>query len=186
MEHLMPRKDEEPMGGPKDIQRRLSESGLDKVNADLLGLPENVTRVQAAVGLKLSGTSYSDIARVLEYSSPTHARTAVERALALTADQPEEIARLRVIQMRRYERLLQSVMSKAVDPSDHEHLAYNARAAALVDRISVLMGVNSPQQINITPNDEYIQAYVARITQLANADREAEEAEIEDAEIVED
>jgi hypothetical protein len=73
-----------------------------------------------------------------------------------------------------------------VDPEDKEHLAYNARAAALIDRISAIHGVNAPQQFNLTPTDEYIQTYLAKILPLAQADRDAEEADIEDAEIVED
>lgn len=179
-------KDNEPLGGAKDIQKRIESAGLEHVNADLMELPDNVTRIQAAVALRLAGTSHSDIARVLEYPTAKHARVAVERALALTADAPEELAHLRVLQTKRYERLLASTWSKAVDPEDRDHLAYNARAAALIDRISAIHGVNSPQQVNITPTDEYIQTFLAKIIPLAQKDRDAEEADIEDAEIVED
>lgn len=182
----MTRKDDEPLGGASDIQKRLDEAGMDAINADLLDLPENVTRLQAAVALKLAGTSYSDIARVLEYSDARYARRAVEQALALTADSPDELAQLRIIQTKRYERLLASTWNKAVDPDDKEHLAYNARATALVDRISKLHGVDAPQKVNFTPSDEYLASYVQNFLALAKSAEDAEEADIEDAEIVDD
>jgi hypothetical protein len=185
-EGVVGKKDDEALGGAKDIQDRLDKAGLDNFNADLLDLPENVTRVQAAVALKLAGTSYTDIARVLEYSDPRYARLAVEKALAMTADSPEELAVLRVIQTKRYERLLASTWNKAVDPDDDEHLAYNARATALVDRISKLHGVDAPAKVNFTPSDEYLQTYVQRFLALAQTAGDAEEADIEDAEIVDD
>lgn len=182
----MTRKDDEPLGGAKDIQERLDAAGMEAVNADLLDLPENVTRVQAAVALKLSGTSYSDIARALDYSDARYARKAVEQALALTADSPDELATLRIVQTKRYERLLASTWSRAVDPEDKEHLAYNARASALVGLISKLHGVDAPQKVNFTPSDEYLQTYVQNFMALAQAAEQAAEAEIEDAEIVDD
>lgn len=179
-------KGKDPLGGPADIQKRIDEAGLEGVDADLLGLPENVTRDQAAVALKLAGTAYSDIARVLDYSDPRYARQAVERALALTADSPEELATLRVIQTKRYERLLASTWNKAVDPDSPDHLAYNTRASALVGLISKLHGVDAPQKVNFTPSDEYLNEYVQRFLALTHAANDAAEAEIEDAEIVDD
>jgi hypothetical protein len=111
------------------------------------------------------------------YASPHHARLAVERVLAESAG-PEDRERMRELADRRYNRLLQSVMSKAVDSKDPQHLAYNARALAIIDRIGVLHGLNAPQQIQVSPSDQYIQEYVQRLSVLAVADREAAEADI--------
>lgn len=181
----MPRKkvDMEPLMGEADIARRVEQAGIDAVNKDLepANFVDRPSRSQSAVGLRLSGASYTDIARVLEYTSPAQARQAIERVLASTADSPEDLKNMRVLQTRRYERLLQSVMSKAVDPEDAEHLAYNGRALAIIDRISKLHGVDAPTQVQFTPTDEYLSAYADRLLQQAGIGTlDAEEASPED------
>lgn len=182
-------KNKEPLGGITDITRKVeTEEDAEAVNKDLDLSDDRTTRAQSAFALKLSGASYTDIARVLDYSSPTHARQAVERVLASAADSPEDIDKMRVLQTRRYERLLQSVMSKAVDPDEAEHLAYNARALAIIDRISKLHGVDAPTQVQFTPTDEYIQNYTRRMMEIMGVQQDAIEADIDvqDAEIVDE
>lgn len=190
----MPRKQAnmEPLMGEADIARRVEQAGIDAVNSDLKpgAVLDRPSRSQSAVALRLSGASYSDIARVLDYSTPTHARNAVERVLASTADSPESLAHLRVLQTRRLERLLQSVMSKAVDPEAEDHLAYNGRALAIIERIGKVHGVDAPTQVQFTPTDEYLTTYTNRLLEAAglgtlDAD-EATPEDIEDAEIIED
>jgi len=139
-----------------------------------------------AVALRLSGASYTEIAKMAGYSSAFRARQAVERSLAASADSPEERDQMRVLTSRRLNRLLQSVMAKAVDPKDPQHLAYNARALALVDREARLWGVDAPAQVQITASDERIEEYMRNIGKLAAASMEADEAEILDADIVEE
>lgn len=194
MDDLMPAKKAkvEPLMGEADIARRVEQAGIEAVNKDL-EVPKNYdrpSRSQSAVALRLSGASYSDIARVLEYSSPTHARNAVERVLASSADAPEDLEHLRRLQTRRLERLLQSVMSKAVDPTAEDHLAYNGRAMALIERIGKVRGVDAPTQVQFTPTDEYLTQYTERLLQAAGLGTvDAEEMtleEIEDAEVIED
>lgn len=172
----------EPLRGPKDIERRVA-SGRDP-NADLT-MAEADTKAQGALLLSIAGASWTEIARQQGYSSPTHARLAVERALA-EAVGPEDRAKARELQDRRYKRLLQSVMGKAIDPTDRDHLAYNARALAIVDRISVLNGLNAPQQVQITPTDQYLHEYLQKFLPEAQRDRDAAEADILDAQIVDD
>ena len=180
--------DTTPLMGEKDIAVRVERDGGDALNQDLMKSDDRVTRQQSAVALRLSGVSYSDIARVLEYESPSHARQAVERALAATADQPEELKHARTLQVRRYERLLQSTMSKAVNPEAVDHLAYNARAMAILDRLSKLQGLDAPTQVQFTPTDEYIQTYMKDVLTAAGVIlEEAEEAnldDIQDAEVI--
>lgn len=171
----------EPFKGAKDLERR----GED-VNADL-EMDDRASRTEAAVALRIAGATYSQIARTLGYSTPYVARNAVERALANLADSPEERDKQRVLHGRRLDRLLQSVMGKAVDPRDPEHLAYNARALAILDRHSRLYGLDAPVQHDITysPKAEEIDKYVAKFVTLAIADTHAAEADIMDADIVE-
>lgn len=173
----------EPLGGAKDIERRI-EDGQDP-NADL----DNITtdnKSQSALALKLSGASYTDIAKVVGYSSAYHARMAVERVLAASADSPEDRDKMRVLVDRRLNRLLQSVMSKAVNPKDPQHLAYNARALAIVDRTAKLWGVDAPVQVSIAPADSYIHEYAQRLLGAAAADQSAVEADIIEADVLEE
>lgn len=174
----MSKKDAVPQTGAKGIAKAI-EAGEDP-NADL-DFSDTESRSQMAVALKLSGASYTDIARTCDYSSAYHARMAVERVLAASADSPEDRDKMRVLTDRRLNRLLQSVMGKAVDPKAPDHLAYNARALAIVDRTARLWGVDAPTQVQFTATDAHIQEYVERMARLAGAEEEAIEAEIIEA-----
>lgn len=166
----------EPFGGQKALERAV-QSGEDP-NADLEEKEKERTRAEAGVALRLSGASFTSIAKALEYSSPTRARLAVERALASSADDPEgREVQINLID-RRLNRLLQSVMGKAVNPADPEHLQYNARALAIVDRQAKLHGVDAPTKVQLTPSDTYIQEYLAKIHPLAMAQNKVQEYDI--------
>lgn len=171
------------MTGAKAFAQAI-ENG-EEPNADLV-ISETDTKAESALALRIAGTSYTNIAKALGYASATRARLAVERVLAASADSPEERDQQRVLNDKRLNRLLQSVMGKAVDPKDPDHLAYNARALAITDRIMRLWGVDAPAQVQITPTDEHLQQYVAHMMKLARKEPEAEEADIMDADIVED
>lgn len=162
----------------------LVDSGKDP-NADL-DRPhgDTATRSQAALTMKLAGASYSEIAQQLGYSSAWNARTAVERVLAESADSDDDRAKMRELTTRRLERLLKSVMPKAVDPRSPEHLAYNARALAIIDREARLHGIDAPTQaVVVTPAAERVEQYVATVLALARKDGEAAEQEIVEAEL---
>jgi hypothetical protein len=174
-------KDDPTFGGSGTIAKAITAGKNPNADLDTSAVD---TKAQMAVALKLSGASYTEIARVAGYSDGKQARLAVERVLANSADSPEAIEQLRVIQDKRYSRLLQSVMGKAVDPKDPEHLAYNARALAIIDRMSKLHGVDAPQQIQITPTDDAIRVFVEKLVPQANQDNASMEADIFDAVIV--
>lgn len=144
------------------------------------------TKAQAALTLKLYGASYTDIKNTLHYSSAYRARMAVERVLASAADSPEDRDKMRVLSNKRIERLLSSVMSKAVNPNDPQHLAYNARALALIDRQVKMWGVDAPTQVQFSASDQYIEDYVASLRPLADADRAAIEADIIEGDIMDE
>lgn len=161
------------------------------------GIPMNdvdrsATKAEAAVTLKLYGASYTEIKNTLHYSSAYRARMAVERALASAADSVEDKEKMRFLINKTLDRLKASVMSKAVNPNDPQHLAYNARALAILDRQAKLYGVDAPTQIQITQSDQYIQEYLEAVLPTVKADNDQVEAdilamdEIEDAEIVDD
>lgn len=177
----MSAKEAEPLAGSKDLAKRV-DAGED-INVDL-DMEDNPSKSGMAVALRLSGASFTEIAKMAGYSSAYRARQAVERVLAASADSPEERDQMRVLTSRRLNRLLQSVMGKAVDPKDPQHLAYNARALALIDREARLWGVDAPTQVQISANDEQIENYVKNMSALAAASMEADEAEILDADIV--
>lgn len=148
---------------------------------------ETADRAASAVALRVAGASYSDIARTLGYSSAHRARSAVERVLASTADSPEERDRVRDLTDRRLNRLLQSVMSKATNPRDPEHLAYNARALAIVDRQARLHGVDAPTQAVIhTPSAERVEEYIGKVLAFAKVSLDNDEADIIEAEVMDD
>lgn len=169
------------MTGAKAFAKAI-ENG-EEPNADLV-MSETATKAEAAVGLRIAGTSYTNIAKALGYATATRARLAVERVLAASADSPEDRDQQRVLADKRLNRLLQSTMGKAVDTRDPDHLAYNARALAITDRIMRLWGVDAPTQVAITPTDEHLQQYVAHMMTLARKEPEAEEADIVDADVV--
>ena len=147
----------------------------------------SATKAEAAVTLAMYGASPTDIAKTLHYSSPYRARMAVERALASAANSPDDKEKVRKLVDKRLNRLLSSVMSKAIDPTDPQHLAYNARALAIVDRQAKLHGVDAATQIQFSASDQYIEEFVNSIRPLADANMLAIEADIlEEGEIVEE
>lgn len=168
-----------PLTGPEGLAKAIEE-GRDP-NADLdIAKGESIQRAKAGVSLRIAGASYTDIAETLGYSSAFRARQAVEQALAKAADSPEDRDQMRVLTSRRINRLLQSVMGKAVNPKDPQHLAYNARALALVDREARLWGVDAPTQVQVSASDQQIEDYINRVRPLAKAQQDAEEMEILD------
>lgn len=175
-----------------DIERAIALADPDA------GIPENEvdrseTKAQAAITMKLYGASYTEIARTLHYSSAYRARMAVERALASASDSVEDKEQMRFLINKTLDRLKASVMSKAVNPADPQHLAYNARALAILDRQARLYGVDAPTQIQITQSDQYIQEYLEAVLPHVKDDNrqieanilDMDEEEIDDAEVVE-
>lgn len=168
----------------KELEAVLDAGDPDR-EIPLSDVDKSETKAQAAVTMALYGASYTDIAKTLLYSSAYRARMAVERVLASAADSPTDRDKMRQLIDKRLNRLLSSVMGKALDPNDPQHLAYNARALALVDRQAKLHGVDAATQVQFTASDQYIEEFVTSLRPLADADRLAIEADILDADVVE-
>ncbi|HEU4913074.1 MAG TPA: hypothetical protein VFV76_14385 [Actinomycetes bacterium] len=138
------------------------EKALARANDDL-ARKDRRSRQEAAVALRIAGATYSDIARMLEYASPSLARQAVERSLASTAG-PESRDQLRFIEARRLERLLRGLWHKATDEKNDEHLAAVRTAIAVIDRHARLYGLDAPQEMVLyTPAANELDAWVAKM-----------------------
>lgn len=166
-----------------DEFRDVSATRLARIKGDSEDSP---TRAAAAVAMKIDGAGYTDIAKVLDYSSAQRARQAVEEAISLQAGSPEEIDHIRFINSRRIERILTSVMTRATDPGDPDHLAYARMAVVLVDRHLRLWGADNPAQmkVTVTPTALAIEEWVTQMARQTYG--VADEADILDAEVIED
>lgn len=175
------------MTGPmeKEIESAIMAADPD-AGIPLNDVDRSATKAEAAVTLKLYGASYTEIKNTLHYSSAYRARMAVERALAAAADSVEDKEKMRHMINKTLDRLKASVMSKAVNPNDPNHLAYNARALAILDRQAKLYGVDAPTQIQITQSDQYIQEYLEAVLPHVKEDNNQIEADIMEMDEIED
>lgn len=139
------------------------------------------TRAEAGAALLVQGASFKDVAEMLGYSTPSSAKQAVEKVLAHSLTVPEREA-MRSVVHQRYERLLKSVMPRATNPRDTQHLAYNARANAIIDRMSKLHGLDAPTQVQVTPSEEYLDQYTRQLQSRMGLDPDV----VEEADIFED
>lgn len=146
---------------------------------------DSPTRAAAAVAMKIDGAGYPDIAKVLDYSSPQRARLAVEQAIGEQAGSPEEVEHVRWVNSRRLERILTSVMTRATDPHDADHLAYARMAVTLIDRHLRVWGADNPAQMKVivSPSAQAIDEWALQMARQAYG--VAQEGEIIDVEVVE-
>jgi hypothetical protein len=128
------------------------------------------SRSEAAVALKVSGATYNQIAKTLDYANAGQARQAVERALAATVT-VEERDKARYIAGRRIESLLLGVWGKATDPKCDEHLSAARTALAFVDRHIRLYGLDAPAEMVVyTPAGEEMASWVAAMVATMHSD----------------
>lgn len=144
----------------------------------------STTTAEAAVAMFVWGANYTEIRNKLGYSSARHARIAIERALAASAESDEGRDKMRAVIGKRLNRLLGSHMSKALDPKEPQQLAYSARVLAIIDRQAKLYGVDAPTQIQISASDDIIREYVEQMMPQAREDQLAIEADILEADVM--
>lgn len=169
----------------KDPDLLPSEKALEVANADL-DTKDRASRQEAAVAMRIAGATYSEIAKVLEYASPSLARQAVERSIAATTGTPESREHQRFLESRRLERLLRSLWNKATNEDHEEHLAAIRTAVALIDRHSRLNGLDQPSEMIVyTPAQEEIQRWVAMVTEQTRGQL-PEEEDILEGEVIKD
>lgn len=145
---------------------------------------DNPTRAMAAVALRLGGAGLDTIAAQLGYASPRRVRDVIERALAESVDNSEDKTEMRRVQHARLERMLTSVWTRANNPKDPDHLAYSARALAIIDRENRMLGLDMPTEVTMhhIPElgevREWVNGMAARLSQTPQV-VEAEILEIE-------
>lgn len=120
----------------------------------------------AAVQLRLQGTSYLDIAHLLGMRNARAALTLVTRELARQADEsPEDRDHLRREAAAQLDELLVSVMEKAGDPDNDEHIVAVRAAVTIIDRRIKLFGLDAPTEVVVhnptaTELDQWVAAMV--------------------------
>lgn len=126
---------------------------------------------RSAVAMKIAGASYSDIARVLEYTSPAAARVAVETALAASADMDTDYKSARAIASAQLDGLLRAVYTQAIDKENVDQLAYQRQALSVIDRKIKLHGIDAPQMITVVdPTAEEFERVVTHMMDQVRTD----------------
>lgn len=175
-------------GGPKQIAAEAEKVEVtDITTARDFSNSTSYNKAERALILRIQAASWAQIVKILDYDDTYAARAAVEAYISQTEPSEEEIGRQRYLHNRRLERLLNSVMPTAVNTSSPDHLAYNARALAILDRVAQLQGLNAPQQqVVYTPRAAEIEKYVAHFAALAQEDTASAEADVLDADVEEE
>lgn len=147
-------------------------------------------QVRAALALWTAGATYGDIAAQLKFRSPQVAGMAIERALSEQVDDTADRSKQRRKVSLTLERMMRSIMPKAVDPNHPEQLAAVRTTVSILDRYSKLNGLDAPIQVDVNmPDDEQFQKFIqlaAVGAGLAVPEEGDPFADIEDAEIVEE
>jgi hypothetical protein len=127
--------------------------------------------------MKLSGYEWEEIAKVLGYPSPRHAKVAYETALQRNLlNDDSSVSKMRDLAGRRLERLLRAVWSKAIDPDHPDQFAAHDRARAVIADHARLFGLNAPtEMIHSTPSGTELANFVSQVVSNANAGLEEDD-----------
>lgn len=118
-------------------------------------------KAKAALQLRRDGIEWDDIAEVIGYPTGRQALIACERALEseLRTDESKEF--MRNMAGRRLERLLRSVLPKALDPQNPEHLNAATKAREIIRDHVNLYGLAAPTEVVMhSPTTGEIEAWV--------------------------
>jgi len=174
---MVSRQDPSDPTGVNDGRKRNTEPG-GKTSAI------RARKADAAISMRLSGATWTEIAQVCGYPTPRAALTATERALVKRLDE-EDKAKMRQLAGARLERLLRGIWNKAIDPTDPEHLAAVQRAREVIDRHAKLFGLDAPTEIVVhNPTKTELESWVLRV--MAAGTPRVEEEDIFDAEVVDE
>lgn len=145
------------------------------------------SRAAAAVKLAVEGASYPDIARILDYRTAVEAKAAVWDAIADLGADHDNVERMRTLQSHRLDKLLYSVGPSATNPDHPDQIAYGRLYLAILDRQAKLYGLDAAQQVVVyTPTQREIALHAERVQALLRSAAGAIEADIIDAEVVDD
>lgn len=131
--------------------------GAARTTADDHELAE---RTKKALQLRLAGAAYRDIAKVVGVSHGT-VHDDVQRALR---DIPKrEADDLRAVEVERLDALQKAVWDDAMDGD----LQAVDRAVRIIDRRAKMLGLDAPQQVEVSGQDVDLDATVAKILAAA-------------------
>lgn len=127
-----------------DIEEEVGTEGDEKAIAR-----KSDTNVRAAMVMAMNGSSYADIARVLDYATPAQARLAVEKAISESGgDLAADRTTLRGLTSARLEYWLRSISTKIVTDGPQQ-LEYMAMGLRLTERRAKLLGLDMPTTIEL-------------------------------------
>lgn len=137
---------------------------MDKGKELLPSIPAN--RAAAALKLRINGAGFADIAEVLAFTDAAEARRAVERALASEPTDMGDVERVRTLESRRIDRILTSIMTRATNPKDPDHLMYARTALAAIKQQSDLHGAAMPTKVDISynPSAQQLEQWVSKVS----------------------
>lgn len=170
-------------GGSESEAKKMRERKEDAALALKTGLGMD-EKESLTTSMKLSGYEWDEIAKVLGFPSPRHAKIAYEKALQRNlANDDTSVSKMRDLTGRRLERLLRAVWNKAIDPDHPDQFAAHDRARAVIADHARLFGLNAPtEMIHSTPSGTELANFVSQVVSNANG---LEEDDIFDAEVVE-
>lgn len=149
---------------PQDIRELERRAGTERELIEAAS--KNPTEVRAGMALWLAGATYAEVAEQMGYRSAAQARAIIERALADTVDDTEDRSRLRQKVSLQLDRLMRSVIVKALDPTQPEQLAYVRAVVGIIDRKTQLHGLNAPiQAIVANPSGDELERWLATLAE---------------------
>src|SRR5699024_1010607 len=121
---------------------------------------ERAERKKNAVELRLAGASYRDIGNALGCSTVTAMNDCKEALAEIPMQQADE---MRTVELSRLDRLQRAVWGKAIKGD----LQAVDRAIKIIDRRAKLLGLDAPQQVQITANAVDLDATVDKMLRVA-------------------
>lgn len=142
-------------------------------------------KADAALSLKTSGATWTEIAIALGYPTPRQAMLAVEKALVRQLQDDDDKAKMRAISGARLDRLLRAIWNKAINPDNPEQMTAVSRAREIISDHAKLYGLAAPTEVVVsTPTQVELEEWVLRMTAAMVPD--SDEGDIWDAEVVMD
>lgn len=143
-------------GDPERDGEEMAEFAEKNGSADDLAAVDGMSndRVRSALALWTIGATYGDIAAQFGFRSPSVAQMAIERALSESVDDTQDRTKLRRRMSLTLDRLLRSVMPKAIDVNNPEQLPAVRVALTVVERYARLNGLDAPVQLDVHMADD--------------------------------
>jgi len=140
-------------------------------------------KADAALSLKMSGASWTEVAMTLGFPTPRAAMLATEKALVRRLDTEDDKAKMRGMSGARLERLLRGIWGRAISPDDPEQMTAVSRSRELIADYNKLYGLNAPAEVVVhSPTQSELEDWVLRMT--ATMVPAVEEPDIFEAEVV--